>query len=218
MLVINRVFGLVKFGIIIAVISLLSGCWWWGYALWSGPPMRAAKDCSTWTSSEVGSASKEGNRQRVKKIIQSAGPERASTIKNAMLAASACGQQVIIDDLLEEGVDFSDDGSDMPFLFRLSAAAKPEILDYILNRVDVNLNLKISPAGFTALHWIVCGDDAQYKNIRILLKHGANFNAIDSAGRTPLMVAQGCKDQSSISLFREYENGIESRKLHPHGR
>lgn len=218
MLVINRVFGLVKFGIIIAVISLLSGCWWWGYALWSGPPMRAAKDCSTWTSSEVGSASKEGNRQRVKKIIQSAGPERASTIKNAMLAASACGQQVIIDDLLEEGVDFSSDQWGIPFIYALASTAKPEMLDHVLNKMKIDLNFKISPEEFTVLHWIVCRKDYQYENIPILLKHGADFNAVDRAGRTPLMMAQACENRYSIRLLREYEKDSGSRKLYPHGR
>src|SRR5579863_5792706 len=61
---------------------------------------------------------------------------------------------------------------------------KPALRSLLQQKADVNIPL---PDGSTALHWAVEGDDLEI--LEILIRAGANVNARDRYGLTPLYYA-----------------------------
>ena len=59
---------------------------------------------------------------------------------------------------------------------------RTQVAEFLLdNRVDPNV---ATPEGQTSLHWVAYGPHVEVA--RLLVRHGANVNARDAAGRTPL--------------------------------
>ncbi|CAF3663445.1 unnamed protein product [Adineta steineri] len=78
-----------------------------------------------------------------------------------------------------------------------------EIVDILINYFHANINTQHLPGWKTALHYAVLAKSNRYDIVQILLQHGADVNAQDRYGTTPLMLAVLHSDCDIVHLLLE---------------
>ena len=121
--------------------------------------------------------------------------------------ASSAGQSEIAEILIQHGAEVSlrDNRGDTPLLAASLQSATNVISVLLAHGADVNAFN--SQNGFTPLHWALLTENEP--TVALLLERGANANAKDFFGRTPLTAIIRSGKTNIIELLRRY-GGKES--------
>ena len=92
--------------------------------------------------------------------------------------------------------------------FPVPQQAEALLKHMIRNGVDINSVDRASGSGLTALHAVALRGDAQA--VKLLLDAGANPDAKDSAGRTPLQLIRKAQANGSKTRFAEVERELSA--------
>lgn len=108
---------------------------------------------------------------------------------------------------------------DVPII-NASIVSDKRMLEILLSGKDVDLEIKDSEGGRTALWWVTCIVESSevkgsyFETTKLLIKHGANVNTQDNEGMTPLMLNAEADRLEFVKVF--FENGanpnIQSKK------
>ncbi len=118
--------------------------------------------------------------------------------RSAFLLAAEGGQTRIVENFLASGAD--PNSTDKYGTTALMVAAhKPEIVKLLLD-AGALVDVKTEPLGMTALY--IAAQNGWVEAVRLLVNAGANVNAKDMDGRTPLNRALVGKYEAVIKMLR----------------
>ncbi|MFT9820949.1 ankyrin repeat domain-containing protein [Lysinibacillus sp. NPDC056185] len=114
--------------------------------------------------------------------------------------------------LQKYGLD-SVDRDGRTFLMTAIVEGKDDIVNYLVN-IGCNVNIK-DASGLTALHFAAIYD--RYNIVKVLIIRGAEIDAIDNLGNTPLWraIMENSNETSTIRYL--LENGADPKKANNRG-
>ncbi len=170
----------------------------------AAPPTSGRSDNPADAGMELIEASQTGDLDRVRQLVQAGADVNANPLGIGvvpLIAAATEGHAEIVALLLEHDANPNSAGpGNMSALSAAIAAKHLQIAGQLL-QCGADPNTQDQMAGFAPLHYAVMAEDAGL--VQLLIEKGANVNAANNDGATPLMMADAIKHEKIITLLKK---------------
>ena len=146
------------------------------------------------------------NSSLLQLLLTVPGSVSSDDASSSLIAAVAAGDELIVDILLTAGVPLNSisDNATMPLLSRAVIGGHGAIVERLI-AAGCAVNCKYN--GSTALH--CCITHGQDACLSALVAAGANINAVDSTGNTPLILAAKNARRCASSMKKLVDAGCD---------